>query len=419
MIIQNESAVEQTGGSFSIRNGVEYDSYVKAIPSSESIREGITHRDLEMRICQALGLREISNLERAPLDKAILVAEIAEKHLSRFQCYLQTIHIQNGGGGSYCISTGRVRVGQQKLVSLFIHEVAHAIHYAIIGNSMVHEQFASELRRIRKDNLDYLKKVYCKAIEHEPSLTIRESLFTRTVRDRISFWVRELSKYSDKIPPAILEEFSSNFASLYALKDNKEYFSEYMTDYLLNPKPSVFTRRVWQLAEAMALDAHPKTLPVATWLDQVEFSCRQGLVGNTSCDTIVWVCDDSCNFILPGINDVLLHRVLQDYIHTNAPAVKTGCRLKPHLFNVPSDLGVCFKKLVLVPDLYAHYGFYHYALKTAGEYGVARIDIPLFFDLNGTSFNDLQSDLKKTDQLLHTTTQRLQRVTFLTPDSYS
>jgi hypothetical protein len=411
--IQSETHVQQKADISLVRKFVRYDSFING-NQAVAPRKGETIQILAERISRVLGLKEVS-INSIPIQTAALMADIAEKHLCRFQCNLQLICTRNSWGGNYNPITGRVNIGcnmsLEETVATFIHEYAHAVHYAALASPDSKERFTKELRLIRKENLDCLKSIFKRAAAHVPSLADLIERPNRSGSDLIHSMIRRMEENFDEIPITILAEFSRNLASQYALKNNTEYFSECFTDYLLNQEPSPFTQRIWQLAVNMAHDAHVKTAPATTWLDHAEFYCRQGLLITAPCDTIAWVCDSNWNFILPGIQDVQMHCRLQAHIHGSQP-LKKHTLPRPHIFDVPPEFGLSFKKLLLIPK---YYNFYYYALDAAIKHGTTSLVLPLFLDSQENSFKQLVNDINEIDQLLKSASLPLRRITFVTP----
>ena len=413
MALHNETSVKHKSEFSLIRNFVQFDFFVNGRPVAAT-GKGVTSQMQAERIRTSLGLKEVS-ISSLPVKTATIMADIAVKHLCQFQCNLQLITTRNKWGGNYCPETGNMHIGctmsLEETVATFIHEYAHAVHYAALSSPETKDIFSRELRRIRKENIDCLERIFKEAVEHVPCLGNRFKRVNSTVPDRVRSMIRGIEDNFEEVPITISAEFSRNLASIYALKNNTEYFSEYFTDYLLNPEPSIFVQRVWQLAKKTVHDYHVKVAPDSTWLNHAEFFCRQGLISAVRCEIIAWVCDSNWNFLLPGITDVKSHSRLQAHIHGNRPA-KERSLPRPHIFDVPVELGLSFKKILLIPK---YYQFYYHALDAAIKHGVTNLTLPLFFDPEEISFKHLIKDLKEINQLLKSALFPLRRITFVTP----
>ena len=413
MALHNETSVKHKSEFSLIRNFVQFDFFVNGRPVAAT-GKGVTSQMQAERIRTSLGLKEVS-ISSLPVKTATIMADIAVKHLCQFQCNLQLITTRNKWGGNYCPETGNMHIGctmsLEETVATFIHEYAHAVHYAALSSPETKDIFSRELRRIRKENIDCLERIFKEAVEHVPGLGNRLKRANSTVSDRVRSMIWGIEDNFEEVPITISAEFSRNLASFYALKNNTEYFSEYFTDYLLNPEPSIFVQRVWQLAKKTVHDYHVKVAPATSWLDHAEFYCRQGLLVSTHCDTIAWICNSNWNFHLPGIKDVQLHSRLQAHIHSSQP-LKKHVLPRPYIFDVPSEFGLSFKKLLLIPN---YYKFYYYALDSAIKHGATSLVLPLFLDPQDNSFKQLLSDINEIDQLLKSASLPLRRITFVTP----
>ena len=141
--------------------------------------------------------------------------------------------------------------------------------------------------------------------------------------DLVYYFMDGLKKYAQEIPADILDNFSRNLVSTYSLSDGGEYFCEHFADYLFNPEPSEFTKRIWKLAETLAPETSVKSAPTNTWLDHVKFYCRQSILLTTKCDTVVQLCDLQWNAPLPGLDEADAIR-LQKHIKESVPGRAMG-----------------------------------------------------------------------------------------------
>jgi len=399
-----------------IRSNSAYHPYVQNM-SPARFSDSDTTEKAEERIRMILGLQDIY-LGLIPPETATLLAEICEKYLCRFKCNLQEVRLSTGKwGGKYNPRTGRVLVSCQMnrgdTASVFIHEFGHALQSAMLNNPATRKTFRKELRRIRKDNLDLLKEIYRQAAEHEPKLTDIVKDLMPLGFDLVYYFMDGLEINAHTVPTDILDNFSRNLISTYALADSGEYFCEHFADYLFNPEPSVFTKRIWRLAETLAPETGVKTAPKSTWLDHVKFYGRQSVLLTTKCDTVVQLCDLQWNAPLPGLEEASAAR-LQKHIQESVVPGRTSRYPDPLLIEIPCELGMNFKRMLLVPatrNQVIH--FYRAAIRAANASGIKEIVIQLYFDGRGTNFNRLVNVLKEVNRYMNSAWLPLCCVTFI------
>ena len=209
------------------------------------------------RIRVALKL-EVVNLPRIPEDTLEKLAEISETTLSRFPRKLRGISDDiKRCGGIYYGTPRQIKIcptmTTDDTMEVFVHEIGHALHYAICDHPASAKAYTKFVTAVRDDNIRRLTGICWKAIQEVPSL---KDLFynhkyanLRSVRDMYD------RMQSDKqlIPEHIFDEFQRNLFSRYSLKNLNEYFCETFTCWLISPAPSEFARTIGILVERHAL----------------------------------------------------------------------------------------------------------------------------------------------------------------------
>ncbi len=209
------------------------------------------------RIRVALRLEAVT-LSRISEDTVEKLAEISETTLSRFPRKLRGISddIKRWGGIYY--GTPRLikicpTMTPDDTVEVFVHEIGHALHYAICDHPASAKAYKEFVTAVRDDNILRLTGIYWKASQDVPSLT--DLFYNHKYANMRSVRGMYDRMQSDKqlIPEQIFDEFQRNLFSRYSLKNLNEYFCETFTCWLTSPAPSEFARTIGILVERYAL----------------------------------------------------------------------------------------------------------------------------------------------------------------------
>ena len=378
-----------------------------------------TTEQAAIRITQALGLQHIS-IDLLSAETATLLAEVCENHLCNFRCNLQSINLKTGKwGGKYSPRFGTISISYQMnrgdTISVFIHEFAHALYAAMHTDPATKSAFRKRLMSIRKEHLACLNRIYTKAAEHVPALNEYIENLRITGFDRVYNFLNGLRKHAASVPDTILQEFQTNLVSSYALANSNEYFSEHFADYFSNPAPSVHTQRIWKLAEEMASETLVKTAPSSTWLDHTTFIFYQGVLLDSTAETMVLPCDLKRNVSLPGL-DLNRAEYLRKYLRDAIPGSNSRYP-KPCCVDMPAELLLNCSRILLVP-VSGNWlnSFYQDAIRAANTLGIDEIAIPLYYDGRSTSFRRLVNALNETDQYMDSAALPLRKITFVAPE---